>query len=299
MKFKLIQITGLLIFVMSIVYIAQTPVGYGHSEDQHPPEFYVDKDGTNKGAEKIGPDGKKRKDPRIDDEYSDSSGNGTESASSWKMVYYASGQINGGHKKDKDAEQVYGARVDLSASAGNSSCSGSAAPSLTDDMGLTGDNPGWSGNAQIILTIKAKDDAHLRKRMWLGTGFHEWCTLVNVQEAKLDTEQQNIGIQVQETTITSKKSGTIGAALGYGPASISATWSSGSDVAREGVVCAYAFGIDAKLVSTAHESVSPQLDKTAWVTGDLGEILKPANITAVYKGKHECYGSFGGGDLDD
>ena len=113
------------------------------------------------------------------------------------------------------------------------------------------------------------------------------CKEVDVDEAELDTKYQNIGIKVQKTTITDKKSGEIEGSLSFGPASASATWSSGTDIAREGI-SAYAFGISATLTSTAHWSVHSQLDKTADVDGDLGEEIKPDAIQAVFNGEHDC-----------
>lgn len=203
------------------------------------------------------------------------------------MVYEASGLINGGHKenhpehKNKAAEMVFGVRVDLSASAGNSSCSGSASPSLTDDMGLSENNlPGWSGHGKIVISIPEKKDVHRPRQAFL---FY-WCQKIDVKKAGLDTERRNIGIKVQKTTITDKKSGEISGELGYGLASISATWSSGTDVAREGIH-AYSFGITATLTSTAHGSVHSQLDKTTDVEGDLGEEIKPNSIYASFKGR--------------
>ena len=163
MKIKWIRLTILLIFLMSVVYVGHVQNSFGLEVSSHPPEFYVDDNGENKGGNRTGPNGETYKDPRTNPTYSGSSGNGTESASSWKLIYEASGLINGGHAEDhpehknKAAEMVYGVRVDLSASAGNSSCSGSAMPSLTDDMGLSENNiPGWSGNARVLLKIPEK-----------------------------------------------------------------------------------------------------------------------------------------------
>lgn len=290
MKFKFIRLATLLIFVMSVVYLGHVQNSFGHDVSSHPPEFYVDDDGTNQGANKNGPDGEIYKDPRTNPTYHDSDGNGTHTAFSWKMVYEASGLINGGHienhpeHKNKASEMVFGVRVDLSASAGNSSCSGSASPSLTDDMGLSENNvPGWSGNAKIVISIPKKKDVHRLYTVWWPVYFI-WCREIDVEKAGLDTKYRNIGIRVQKTTITDKKSGEISGELGYGPASISATWSSGTDVAREGIH-AYSFGITATLTSTAHESVHFQLDKTTDVDGDLGAEIKPDPIQASFEGK--------------
>lgn len=288
MKIKWIRLTTLLIFVMSVVYLGHVQNSFGLEVSEHPPEFYVDDNGESQGGKKEGPNGEEYKDPREYPTYSGSSGNGTESASSWKMVYEASGLINGGHKenhpehKNKAAEMVYGVRVDLSASAGNSSCSGSAMPGLTDDMGLTADNPGWSGSGRIELLISEKKDAHRIRRVWWPVYF-EWCQKIDVEESGLDTKQQDIEIRVQKTTITDKKSGGIEGGLSWGPASVSATWSTGSDVAREGLH-AYAAGISATLTSSEHSSVNPQLDKTADAEGDLGEEIRPDPIQAVFDG---------------
>ena len=96
MKFQLIQLTTLIIFVMSLVYMAQTQDVYGHDPSNHPPEFYVDCTyGVYDGTEQTS----NNQDPRAYTDYSDSSGNGTASASSWYLRYYASGVINGNHTR--------------------------------------------------------------------------------------------------------------------------------------------------------------------------------------------------------
>lgn len=79
--------------------------------------------------------------------------------------------------------------------------------------------------------------------------------------------------------------------MSYGPASVSASWSSGTDIAREGLA-AYAFGISGTLTSSAHSSVQPQLGKSAQVEGDLGQDLKPDTIYAVFHGESCGYSEY-------
>ena len=147
MKFQLLLLTTLIIFVISLVYLEQTQNVDGHDPSNHPPNFYVDCTlGAYDSVEKTNDN----QDPRVYTDYSDSSGSGTTSASSWYLKYYASGVINGGHTYRDDSEMVYGARVSLSASAGNSSCSGSFSPSLTQDMGLNEDHTRWTGTSKIV-----------------------------------------------------------------------------------------------------------------------------------------------------
>ncbi len=156
MKSKLIQCATLLVFVMTIVFMAQAPNGFGHglggdhTNMDHPPQFEVDY-WTGRPC----PPFIYSVDPRSNTDYSGSSGNGTGSASSWALRYYASPLYNGyggqvydpneanaeqiNAKRTREAQMVFGVRVDLSASAGNSSCSGSVTPNVTRslEMGLT------------------------------------------------------------------------------------------------------------------------------------------------------------------
>ena len=121
MPFKFIRFITLLIFVMSLVYVGQTQDVYGHEPYLHPPQFHVSSwDGKPLANMDDDPCAL---DPRDYRDYSDSSGNGTESASSWALRYYGSSLISGKHDSDDEVNLVFGARVDLSASAGNSSCS--------------------------------------------------------------------------------------------------------------------------------------------------------------------------------
>ena len=295
MKFKLFQIATLLAFVTSIVYMAQTPNGYGHDASEHPPEFYVDDNGDYAGTKPTGPDGETYKDPRVDRDYSGSSGNGTESASSWALRYYASGLINGNHSADDEPEMVYGARVDLSASAGNSSCSGSAMPSLTDDMGLTADHTGWSGRGRIVLEISGKEGAHFQIPDILMTipprvVYH--CVFSkDVDESKYDTGPKDIRIEVSATVITESDSTEISAEVSYGSAKVSGKRTGSVSKSSTGVY-SYPTGIEASLTVSAWNrawNVDSQLDKSANVSGNLGEPIEPDSIYAVFEGEHESY----------
>ena len=280
MKFKLVQFAILLVFVMSILFMAYTPNGFGHGASEHPPEFYVDYwSGSYAGTS---PTHMYHVDPRSYSSYSGSSGDGTESASSWALKYCASGLISGNHADDNEIEMVYGAQVSLSASAGNSSCSGSVSPGLTDDMGLTASHNGWSGRGQIVLTISEKKDAHYQ--MPFGWGYI--CNKVDVDESKYDTTPQNIDIEVQSTRITNTQSGSITGGVGYGPASASATWSSSAAVERDGIY-AYTTGITASLPVGFWLSVGgvdSQLVKSASVSGNLSSPIEPSSISAAFNG---------------
>lgn len=281
MKFKLIQFATLLAFVMSIIFLAHTPNGFGHGASEHPPEFYVSYwTGSYVGTS---PTHMYDVDPRSYTSYSGSSGNGTESASSWALKYYASGLISGDHADDNEIEMVYGAEVSLSASAGSSSCSGSVSPGLTDHMGLTASHEGWSGRGQIVLTISGKEDAH-----YLVTAPIIFYKKVDVEESKYDTGDQNIDIQVQSTNITNTESVAITGTVSYGPASGSASLTTSAAVEREGVIYAYTTGITASLPVgfwLRLGGVEDQLTKSADVSGNLGSPIEPSSISASFNGE--------------
>ncbi len=280
MKFKLVQFTILLVFVMSIIFLAHTPNGFGHGASEHPPEFYVSYwTGSYVGTT---PTHMYDVDPRSYTSYSGSSGNGTESASSWALKYYASGLISGDHADDKEIEMVYGAEVNLSASAGTSSCSGSVSPGITDHMGLTASHEGWSGRGQIVLTISEKKDAlYLAPLVWIYTR-------IDVKESKFDTGPEDIRIEVQSTNITNTESVAITGTVSYGPASGSASLTTSAAVEREGVLYAYTTGITASLPVSfwlIAGAVDSQLTKSASVSGNLGGTIEPSSIDAEFNGK--------------
>lgn len=280
MKFKLIQFGILLVIVMSIVYIRQVPNVYGHGTSEHLPEFYVDAwTGKYAGTR---PTHMYHVDPRIASYYSKSSGNGTESASSWALRYYPSGVISGDHKSDIEIEMIYGAKVDLSASAGNSSCSGSVSPSVTDDMGLTPDHEGWSGHGRVNLTIPRKSVVFFNVIK---------SKAIIVGESKRDTLWVNIGITVQPTKETNTQSGEITAGISHGPADASASWEHSTSVEKEGLY-AYPKVISASLsvpfwlkIGLVHY----QLDKSAIVDGNLSSPVEPSEITALFTPFYDSY----------
>jgi len=302
MTAKLVQLITLFALALSVVYMAQVPNSFGHDPSNHPPEFYVDEGGNYAGVQRTD----SNYDPRDDNDYKDSFGNGSESASSWALRYYASGEINGGHNEDNhdennDAEMVYGARVDLSASAGNSSCSGSVTPSLTDDMGLTSKNPGWSGHGKVVLNIEDNPEAHyMISAVTIPTGGPILeipvyrCVPVNVEGTSYDSGWKNIEIQVSDATIQDKKSGGISGEVSYGPAKVSGSYTQGTDITRK-EVHAYAYGVEFSLGfrwwQTIKSSVASQLDKTATASGNLGPSIAPDSISATFEGEHDCPGS--------
>lgn len=322
MKFKLIQFAILLAFVMTIVFMAQIPNGFGHSLGGshthmiHPPEFHVDPSGDSIGPVPCPCSNDPRESEHRD--YKDSHGNGTGSATSWALRYYASPLYNGDggqvhtpadpnsavQKRNSakinaaratESQMVFGARVDLSASAGNSSCSGSVQPSLTDDMGLTSDLSGWSGQGNITLVISKKDDAHIRVANPFGMGFSYICVPTDLEETIYNPGWQDIEIGVSDTKLTNKKTRGIEGALKGGPASLTAKWIVENSVEREGVVYAYPEGIEVTLRcpwGVILGDGASQQDKRSNVQGNLGTAITAPPICTVFKGKHECYSSW-------
>ena len=295
MKFKLVQFAILLALVMSVIYMAQTPNGYGHSADQHDPQFYVDDEGEDAGTEEeIGLSEEKYNDPRKDRDYDDSSGNGTESASSWDLRYYASGVINGNHASNDEVEQVYGVKVNLSASAGNSSCSASVTPSLTQDKGLSTPHGGWAGNGSIILQIYKNDNAHRVVPVTFYGITAYICVPGIVNGSTLETGDQNIEISVSDTRLTEMQSKELSIQLSEGPASVSGKWT-GSVSQSHKDVYSYPVGIQAKLTCdfwARYWKQHYQQDKQADVEGNLGGPLEPKAITAVFN-KCRCKSGIG------
>lgn len=261
MKFKLIQFGTLLVIVMSIVYMAQTQDGYGHDASDHEPQFYVNSSGEVL-VEKT--DSPNPLDPRDDahNSYSDSSGNNTESASSWALRYYASPMISGGHESDDEINFVFGARLDVTASAGNTSCSGRITPDVTMNMGLTTDYF-WGGQGSIELKIVSTYayTTDYSPEYYLGT--HSFYCPGGEILAKNNTRE--IRIRVSNTDIKKKQDGTISVSLTTGKGSLHAEYTKGTEVTRK-EVHAYPFGFSTKLEPTFWTragGLSNQMDKSA------------------------------------
>lgn len=285
MKFKLVQFTILLVFVISILIIAHTPSGFGHDPSEHPPEFYVDYwTGSYVGTSQTH---MYAVDPRSFSDYSGISGNDTESASSWSMRYYPSGLINGDHKFDDDSEMVYAATVSLSASAGNSSCSGSVSPSLTQDMGLYPGHAGWSGTGTVDLEIQGKDNAHYMTKNYFGVMPDYYCSEVDVPISEYATGALDVRIEVSDSEITKSSKTEITTETTYGGAKLSATWTGSVSRSSKGIY-SYPAGIDVSLTVDFWYrlgQVDKQLTKTANVTGNLGAGISPTSIKAEFDGQ--------------
>jgi hypothetical protein len=195
--------------------------------------------------------------------------------------------ISGGHASDDETNYVFGARIDFSASAGNSSCSGSILPTVTMDMGLTSDFS-WGGNGRIKLST-SDTVGHIPQSKW---GF-SWCTRVDCPGGSVD-EQREVEIRVSSTEITDKQSGDLEVSLTSGEGSVSAKYTVGTDVQRT-EVHAYPYGFSCTLKPTFWtwvRGLSDQMDKKAEVSGFLTEdVIDPADIYAEFDGTHDCPGS--------
>ena len=325
MKVKMFQLLGLFILVMSINFMTHIQKGFGHdltgnhTNMSHPPEFYVDywtgkTYGSNTHMYLV--------DPRSFSTFSGSSGNGTGSASSWALEYYATSRYSGdGGKVDTPAdpdnsvqkqrsdlvnkrrisepEMIIAAKIDLSASAGNSSCSGSAQPYLTDDMGLNYDefSTGWAGQAKLDLQIPAKEGVHelvIIPNPEYGASY-ACVPRRNVTKSSYDPGWQDISIEISNTKLSKKTSKGIEASLSSGPATFSGHWTVENSVEKEGIY-AYPTGIEVTLGVPFDWIILnriSQLDKSANVKGYIGRIHAP-EIDAKYSGSHVCINSLSG-----
>ena len=305
MKFKLIQVAVISIFVISVVALFHAPYGFGHdltgnhTNLSHPPQFYVDCDGKPMDEYISG----NSIDPRQHTGYFDSSGNGTENASSWELKYYPSPLYSGdGGKVSKpkdpnsavqkrhadlintqrisEIQMVFGARCDFSASAGNSSCSGSVTPNLVMDMGLTTDYA-WGGEATITLKIPSKTvhSPSLNPNI---------CTSRRIEGPVVKPLKGEVEIRVSDTTITNKQSGEIKVSLESGSGSVSASYTEGTEVQRK-EVHAYPYGFSMTLsVGWWHAKwyEAMQMDKSATVSGFLtNELIDPDDIYVEFEGR--------------
>ena len=303
LKMNALKISAILFFVVSIIYMAQTPHGFGHEASLHPPQFRM-----SSNAEPIQSDhpeyydNVRSTDPRLGHVYGDSSGDNTTSASAWVKSYYASGVISGGHMKDEDNEMVYGVRIDLSASAGNSSVSGSIVPSLSQIGGIPVTHPGWFGTGQVKLNIHAKENAHRisgyyqtigDKKYWVA-----YCYDYDAAKSPLDTEVVYISIEITTGSESVTESGELSLGVTGGPATASAKWGKSKSQVRNGL---YAIPTKIEASLTSHPWISyywidMQQDKDAYAKGEFGPELSTGPINAFFEGGHnDCNGGFGYG----
>ncbi len=303
LKINTLKISAILFFVMSIIYMAQTPQGFGHSPSQHDPQFRI---GSNANPiQSDHPeyyDSRLSLDPRDGHVFGDISGNNTTSASSWVKTYYASGVINGNHLKDSDIEMVYGVRIDLAASAGNSSVSGSVSPSLSQIGGIPANHPGWFGSGQVKLNIHAKENAHqicgyyqkiFGKTYWVAV-----CYDYDAPHSELDTDVQIIALEITTGSDSVTESGELNLGVSAGPATASGKWSKSKSQVRNGVYV-IPTKIKASLTCdpwTSYYWIDMQQDKDGYVMGEFGPELSASPINVVFSGGHDdCNGGWGSG----
>ncbi|RKU14280.1 hypothetical protein C6501_08405 [Candidatus Poribacteria bacterium] len=303
LKINALKISAILFFVVSIIYMAQTPQGFGHSPSSHNPNFYVNCNGdatnvdsTDPDGGKFGKDGEPLFDPRTLQSYKGSTGDREHDASSWARRYYASNVVTANHYDDIETEMIIGARLDLYVSAGANSVSGSVSPSLTDDGGIN-KSWGWKGKGSLDLLISGSDNAH--RVIYVPISLKpfrvfRYCQVIKVKESKLQTGLKTIGIKIVDGSESETESDELSLELSEGPAKVNAKWSRSTTKVMEDVY-AKITGINASLSGSALDDffqVTEQLDKSATATGHLGEdVIDPDNISTWYTGKHDCGGS--------
>ena len=302
LKINALKLAAILFFVVSIIYMAQTPQGFGHTATLHPPNFYVNSNGdstdvhrTDEAGNKFDESGNKLNDPRIDYDYSDSTGSKIHNASSWARRYYASNVISANHAYDDESELIIGAKLELSVSAGCTTVSGSVSPTLTDDGGIT---TGWTwyGKGSLTLRITRNANAHRIIRPLLSPFYY--CHVVEVEKSNLATGDKNIKIKIVDGSELETEGEELSLELSEGPAKVSAKWSrSKTKVMKD--IYAKTTGINASLncsFSDNHFGVSRQLDKSAEVTGNLGSATNPDDVSTWYnRAAHNCNGGVGSG----
>lgn len=303
LKINALKISAILFFVVSIVYMAQTPQGFGHSPSSHNPNFYVnsngdatDVDSTDPDGNKLDKDGKQLNDPRTNSYYTGSTGDREHDASSWARRYYASNKITANHASDIETEMIIGARLDLSVSAGANSVSGSVSPGLTDTGGIT-KSWEWWGKGSLDLLISGSDNAHrviYISNPWNPLQIRRFCQVIKVEDSPLKTRLKNIGIRMVDGSESVTESEDLGLELQKGPAKVNAKWTRSKNKVTEDIY-EKPTGIEASLSGGFWKDffqVTEQLDKSATATGHLGEdVIDPDNISTWYNGVHNCGGS--------
>ncbi len=312
LKMNTLKISAILLSVVSIVYLVQTPIGFGHdlggdhTNLSHPPELYVN---SWTGETHLESTNMYIVDARLDPYPEDSSGNGDKSATSWALRFYASSlyNANGGivavptppiteiqrqhvaslnAQRTTEPEQIFGVKLSLSASAGNSSCSASATPSVTDNKGLSTEYfaAGWSGNVDLKLSIPEQTVTVLVPSLGRYGPYLRPMPLTFA--GKYEPDLLNIEIDVSETVLTEKVTKAIGGAVAEGAAQLTAQFTVENTIEREGLY-AYPTGIDATLDVPYWIVITQgakQFTKDADIGGNLGNI-KPDHIYTTFPGE--------------
>lgn len=268
MKVKLIHMAMLLFFVMSVMFLAQTQDGIGHSANEHDPVFHVDGNG-NEVAFGQG------NDPRglSFGKSSDGSVIGELWSEGWQ---YGGGLLNGateeqtndptkaGHPSDDTDQAIYILQIGADCYAGHYSCRSEIKPSVkyVDVLAPRRHTfQGW-GSVELIFSGVCYQEV-------VGGGL---LSPYSYEEREREETRWSAGqavlVKVTLNEYAEKRTGSWGAGITQGDGTISASYSHEYEE-KHNDLHARGFGIKAKLTATSYDDVIYKQDKYAGASGYL------------------------------
>ncbi len=267
MKVKLIHMAMLLFFVMSVMFLAQTQDGIGHSANMHDPVFHVDGSG-NEVAFGQGNDPRGRSFWKC----SDGSYIGYMWSEGWQ---YEGGLLNGatedqtndpnntGHPRDDKDQSIYALQIRLDCNAYFNVCQSEIKPSIKYVDVLPPRRhtfQGW-GSVELIFSGLCYSEECLGS----DGNYHE--REIEIEETNW-AEGQAILAKVTLNEYADKRTGSWGAGLTQGPLAVSASYSHGYEE-KHNDLHARGFGIKAKLSYSRFDKIAFIRDKYAGASGYL------------------------------
>ncbi len=286
MKRRFVECAILLGVVMSVMFLAQTQDGLGHSKNMHDPVFDVDSTG-NEVEKGNGNDPRGRRFMNTD-----GSVVGTVTGEGW---YYRGGLLNGateaqtndpnhpGHPGDTTDQMIYVLKCNARGYVGSWYCEAKIEPSISYVYALPQRAVTFQGWGKISLKFSNVCYHKVKGPFW-----NRSCE-EKEREGTLWKTGQAISIKVTLNEYAEKRTGSFGGNVGVDYASISAGYTHGSEE-KYSDLYARGFGIKASLLGS--DSVVLKQDKSADASGYV-ENARTGDLGAVRNGvdDHECPGS--------
>ena len=284
MKRRFVECAILLAVVISVVYMAQTQNGYGHSVNMHDPIFDINSNG-NEVAQGEGSD------PRGQSFHES---NGSVIGYVWgKGWHYFGGLLNGateaqtknpndpGHPNDQTDQMIYVIYTRADCYANPYTCRAEIDPSLSYVYALPERTSTFGGWGSISLEFS-------------GVCYHEIedgdCVLRERKETKW-SGSQSIFVKVSLYEYTEKRSGSFGVGASGPIGSVTASYTHEFQEKHDDLR-ARGFGIKAKLRANPYDAVIYKQSKSASASGYI-EGAGTGDLMASRAGvdDHECSGS--------
>ena len=298
MKRKFLECAVLLGVVMSVVFLAQTQDGLGHSKNSHDPAFHVDSAGISTGYDR------NHDDPReLSFQDSGTCGPGHNWGEGW---YYKGGELNGvsmaatndpdhrDHPVDTTMQQVYTLRVRAWCMAGDFYCKAGLKPSLDDVDALPLEDAEFQGSGTIELEFSSVNYHRIRGGFW-----YRKCVEYTREGTSWGPVKRSIWIKIKKKEKISKNTTSIDVLPIGDHGQVSASYTHGYEE-KKNDLHARGFGFAASIygdllpgfVISEEDPVVYKQDKSSYAAGYI-EKADSGEVCALYMGvdDHTCPGS--------